>query len=125
MLKLTDAMEDYLRTIDELSRKDGKARVSDIAMKLNVSKASVCQAVNVLKNHGLIIKGDDRGISLTAEGIRQVKLISTKHVIIRRFFTEVLKVDPAIADRDACSFEHTISPESLQSIKQYLKQHQE
>ncbi len=123
MEKLTVAMEDYLRAIYELRHKDVGVRVSDIALRMGVTKASVSQATAVLESNGLIIKGEHREIYLTSKGMRRVKHISSKHTIILEFFTEVLKVDPAVADKDACSFEHSISTESLRSIERYLKQH--
>jgi DtxR family Mn-dependent transcriptional regulator len=123
MEKLSAAMEDYLKAIYELCSKGVGARVSDIAERMAVSKASVIQAMNVLEGKGLITKGEHKERNLTSKGKRQVKLISNKHTIIHQFLTEVLKVDPVIADLDACSFEHTISLESLSSIDQYLRQH--
>ncbi len=57
------------------------------------------------------------------EGIKQAELISNKYKIIRAFLNLILNIDPSIAEKDACSFEHSISLESLQSMYQYLENH--
>jgi DtxR family Mn-dependent transcriptional regulator len=97
--------------------------VSDIAARMGVTKASASNAANLLANKGLIRKEDYRGLSLTSEGLKQAMLLSNKHKIIQRFLREVLSVDPSVADKDACSFEHAISLESLHSMSRYLEDH--
>ena len=53
MSGITIAMENYLEIIYEFQQNGKKARVSDIAKKKNVSKASVNNAMNVLAEYGL------------------------------------------------------------------------
>lgn len=61
---------------------------------------------------------------LTVEGLKQAEHLCGKHSVIRQFLSEVLDVDPSIAERDACVFEHCISLESLQSMHRYLESFQ-
>jgi len=50
---LTESQEMYLETIVRLERRDGKARVTDMARELGVSKPSVHIALHELENRGL------------------------------------------------------------------------
>jgi hypothetical protein len=54
MANLTFSMENYLEAVYELSAGNGAARVSDIAARLDVSKASVNSAMNALHQRGLV-----------------------------------------------------------------------
>lgn len=121
MEKLPHAKENYLKTIYQMCLNNTTVRVSDVAAKMGVSKATVSNATDFLSNKGLVRKHRHRGLSLTAEGIKQAELISNKYTIIQTFLNVVLGIDPAIAEKDACSFEHCMSFESFQSICKYLE----
>jgi DtxR family Mn-dependent transcriptional regulator len=121
MEKLSASMENYLKTIYCMSGRHSTARVSDVAVKMEVSKASVSKAVSILANRGLVCKLNNRALHLTPEGMKHAALVLNKHEIIRKFLIEVLNIAPCIADKDACSFEHGISFESLQAMCRYLE----
>lgn len=117
---LTFTMENYLEAIYELSMDGDGARVSDIAEKLGVTKASTSSAMETLAKRGLIVNEKYREIHLTPAGRELAKATSEKHHIIRRFLIEILKVDPSIADEDACAIEHVISGESISAMQKYM-----
>jgi DtxR family Mn-dependent transcriptional regulator len=120
MEKLTFTMENYLEAIYELSS-DGKgARVSDIAERLGVTKASTNSAMATLSEKGLIVNEKYREVFLTPAGLKIAELTCQKHEVIRRFLTKVLKVDAVIADKDACAIEHVISGDSVNAMLQFL-----
>lgn len=121
MENLTFIMENYLEAIYELSSEKSFARISDIAQRLNVSKASASNAMQSLMNKGLITTEKYREIYLTEEGKKIAEYTAKKHRAIKKFFTEVLKVDGEIADADACAIEHVISNASLKAIEAFLK----
>lgn len=121
MENLTYTMENYLEAIYELSKVNNYARISDIAKKLNVSKASASNAMQTLLGKGLITTQKYREIYLTEEGKRLAELTSKKHDVIRDFFINVLKVDSKVADSDACAIEHVISSDSVNAMKEYLE----
>lgn len=120
MKKLTFAMENYLETVYELSAGNSGVRLTDIAARMNVTKASANNAMAVLSEKGLIANEKYQEIKLTSLGVNMAKLIAEKHHIIQRFFTEVLHIDPAIADSDACAIEHVISNESVNAMERFL-----
>ena len=96
--------------------------MSDIALRLCVSKASVNSAMNVLARLGLVSNEKYQEIYLTEDGRNTAHLLESKHRIIKTLFTEVIGISDATADEDACAIEHIISPESVQKINEYLRQ---
>ncbi|NLW58980.1 MAG: metal-dependent transcriptional regulator [Firmicutes bacterium] len=121
MGKLTFSMENYLEAIYELSNGNSGVRVSDISERLGVTKPSVNNAIATLAEKGLVTTEKYKKIYLTPTGLERAKLTSQKHRIIQKFFTEVLKIDADIADQDACSIEHVISPDSVQAMQEYMQ----
>lgn len=122
MSKLTFSMENYLEAVYELSVGEGGARVSDIAARLGVSKASVNSAMNALHQRGLVENEKYREIYLTEEGLRVARLTSQKHVILQTLLHKVMGVDSQQASEDACAMEHVISEESTEKILAFLEQ---
>ncbi|MEA4925684.1 MAG: metal-dependent transcriptional regulator [Syntrophomonadaceae bacterium] len=121
MQNLTFTMENYLEAIYELSR-DGKgARVSDIAERLGVTKASTNSAMSTLSEKGLISNEKYREVYLTPAGLELAELTSKKHYVIREFLIKLLNIDPAIADKDACAIEHVISNDSIQAMQEFMR----
>lgn len=125
MEKLTFTMENYLEAIYELSSDKEGARVSDIAKRLGVSKASTNSAIVSLAEKGLINYEKYKEIFLTVRGLELAKSTSDKHRIIKKFFVEILKIEGEIADNDACAIEHVISRDSVAAMEKYMKGHKE
>lgn len=123
MDKLTFTMENYLEAIYELSEDGSGARLSDIAKRLGVTKASANSAMATLAQKGLIINEKYREIFLTQAGREKAEATSCKHHVIRHFLVDILHVDPVIADQDACAIEHVISSESVTAMQAFLKLH--
>ncbi|WP_018213527.1 metal-dependent transcriptional regulator [Desulfitobacterium hafniense] len=120
MTKLTFTMENYLEAVYELSEKGSGARVSDIAERLRVTKASTNRAMATLSEKGLITNEKYGEIFLTPEGLKLAKLTSNKHRILEKFFTQVLKLNADTASVDACAIEHVISNDSIQAMEKFL-----
>jgi DtxR family Mn-dependent transcriptional regulator len=120
MKKLSVSMENYLEAVYELSDKDSGARITDIASRLQVSKASASNAMSVLAEKGLITNKRYQLVTLTPAGMKLAKLTSQKHAIIQKYFTDILSIDPQIADTDACAIEHVISNDSVYAMYQRL-----
>jgi Mn-dependent DtxR family transcriptional regulator len=121
MKKLTYTMENYLEAIYELSQDKGSARVSDIAERMGVSKASTNSAVSTLSSKGLVKNEKYREIFLTPAGLKQAKFTAKKHQVIQQFFTSVLRVDKRVADEDACAIEHVISDDSIRAMQEFIE----
>ena len=121
MEKLTFSMENYLEAVYELSvMSGGTARVSDIAARMGVSKASVNNAMNVLAQRGLLENEKYREICLTDEGRRIGRMTAGKHAVLFQLL-RFLNVEQQTADEDACAIEHVISVDSVHQIYDFLE----
>lgn len=120
MKKLHASGEDYLEAVLVLQRKLGMVRSVDVARYMEVSKPSVCHAVNTLKDGGFLMMDEDRFLHLTDVGQEVAEKTYEKHC----FFTHLLVdagVEPKTAEQDACRMEHAISDDSFQKIKSGLQ----
>jgi DtxR family Mn-dependent transcriptional regulator len=115
------AMQDYLEAILELSEAVGDVRVTDLAVKLGVAKASVSQAVSNLINLELVIQERYGPIILTDKGYEQARRIQRRHQVLRCFLINVLNVEEGVAERDACLMEHAISPITMEKLCEFLE----
>ncbi len=121
-IKLTESIEDYIETIYLESQKHGKGvRITDLALGLNVSKASANDAVRKLKDLGYVEHERYGQIYLTETGTQRAVKVYEKHRIITEYLVKALNVSLANAEKDACSIEHIISEETFNQMKAYLE----
>ncbi len=118
-MAIYESGEDYLETILLLHKKTGFVRSVDIATELNYSKPSISRAMNILKENGYITIGNGGQIMLTDKGRQKAESVYERHVVITKFFEEILGVDRETAEHDACKIEHIISNESYAKLKQF------
>ncbi len=119
-LPLTAAMQDYLEEILNLSDQLGTVRVTDIAARLNLTKASVSQALNQLREQGLINQDRYGPVELTERGRYYGRVVKHRHVVLRSFLTEVLGLNLETAEKDACGMEHAVSSETIERLVTFL-----
>ena len=112
--------EDYLKTIDSLSRK-GHVRGVDLAAELGVSKPTVCIYLKQLVEEGHITMDEHRNPHLTEQGRQIAELTQAKHGILLELL-ESLGVPSAIAAEDACAIEHNLSRESYLALKKLVEE---
>ena len=118
-MELSYVMQNYLEAIYELSG-GGGARMSAVAERLGVTKASTNRAISELARRGLVRNEKYGEIFLTDEGLREARATSTKHRVLRSFLTEALGVGFETADRDACAIEHVVSDETIEAMQRHL-----
>ncbi len=121
-MRINEASEDYLEAILRLEEKNIQVRMSDIAIHLGVSKPSVNKAMNILKDAGYITQQKYGSILLTEKGRSYAQKVYQRHQLFMNFFVNVLKIDPIIAEEDACHMEHCISDETMQKLDVFLKE---
>ena len=63
---------------------------------------------------------EDGNIVLLEPGYKEASAINDKHDILKEVFIKYLKLDPVLAERDACRVEHVISDETFQALKKIL-----
>jgi DtxR family Mn-dependent transcriptional regulator len=121
-LNLSAARQDYLEVILNLTEKQDKVRITDIAATLGIAKASVNEAVKTLAELKLVKQEKYGPVELTTEGKEQAVKVRHRHRMLARFLTDILNVDPKTAEKDACLIEHVVSPVTLLRLTEYLEQ---
>lgn len=119
-IKVSPAQEDYLERILFIRKKNGTVRVTDLAAEMNISKPSVNKAINTLKAQGLVDHEKYGLLSLTHKGEQLAKNIEKRHMVVKKFLFEVLKVEEEKAEKEACFIEHGISLDTIEKLSQYL-----
>jgi Mn-dependent DtxR family transcriptional regulator len=113
-------MENYLEAIFELAATTGAARLTDIAARMSVTKSTANAAMSSLAERGLIENHRYSQIRLTDDGKKMASAVAEKHVVIRKFFNEILEIDDETADEDACAIEHVISDKSIDAMRRHF-----
>lgn len=114
--KLSPSLEDYLEAVFDLG---SPARVSSIARRLKVAKASVTQAVQRLVDKGLVECARYGRVSLTTQGLKLARKVRNRHDTLVTFFKDILGVPAAVAERDACALEHGLSDVTAELLADY------
>jgi len=117
---ITKSLEEYLKTIYILRQQNGNVRVTDIAQKMNCTKASVNKAINNLKVNNLINYESYGKIELTADGEELAKKILEAYDIVYIFLKEVLNMDEADAKNEAESIKAVIQDNTINKLAKYV-----
>ncbi|MCX7846855.1 MAG: metal-dependent transcriptional regulator [bacterium] len=119
--QLSRAQEDYLEALLALE-KDGGGGVSlsALAERLGVSAPSASEVVQRLQEAGLVERVPRGAIRFTEAGRARAEMVAARHKTIRRFFAEVLRVSPEVAEDDACRAEHTLHAETCERMEDFL-----
>jgi len=109
--ELTHAVEDYLKTIYDLTQSQGRASTTQIAAVLNVAPASVTGMVKRLAStHPPLLEYQrHRGVVLTPEGEKIALEIIRHHRLLELFLYETLGYSWDEVDAEADRLEHVIS----------------
>jgi DtxR family transcriptional regulator, Mn-dependent transcriptional regulator len=118
---LSSNMEDYVESIETLSRKKKIVRVKDIARDLKIKMPSVTSALQKLEVKGLINYERYGFIDLTNKGKKIAEKVYSRHKFLSEFFNEVLKIDRKRADEVGCKIEHYLTAESCRQIYKLLE----
>jgi len=116
---LSPSQEDYLEAVLDLERTGRVARVRDIARRLNVGMSSVSIALRALGERGLVNYDPYQVVTLTERGERLGRLVTRRHEVLQAFLTDVLGIDAALAQSNACRMEHAIDDTVLQRLKDF------
>lgn len=118
---ISEALEEYLEAIYSLSLERPEVRITDVSLKLGLSKPSVNRAVNALKNAGLVYHEPYGDVILTPYGEQKGKECHQKHNAIARFFSEVLNMTKEAAEKEACKIEHSLSLDTIDKMENYMQ----
>lgn len=118
-MELSNSQEEYLKTIYILKNTKNEIRVTDIANKLNKTKASVNNAINSLKQEGLLSYEPYGQIELTINGEHLAQKIIEANDIVKLFLTEILDVTEENAENEAKSIKTVLSDDTLNKLARY------
>ncbi len=119
--QLSASLEDYLEAIYNIISEKQVARGKDIAASLNVSGASVTEALRSLSKKGLINYAPYEAISLTDEGKEIAKDVVRRHNGLKKFFVTVLGIQEDIAESGACRVEHAAPQEIIDQMINFIR----
>ncbi len=120
-MSIHESGEDYLETILILHKNTGFVRSIDIANELGYSKPSISRAVGILKNDGYIIVEPSGQIVLTDSGKAKAEQVYERHLMLRKFLTDILGVSSENSEQDACRIEHILSDETYEKLKGFIE----
>ena len=118
--KLSASLEDYIEAIYNIVEEKQKARSKDIAACLNVSGASVTEALRSLSAKGLINYAPYEAITLTDKGRNVAEDVVRRHNALKQFFTDVLGIRNDIAEQGACRVEHAAPQEIIDQMVNFI-----
>lgn len=117
---ITRGLEDYIELIYNSILNGEVLRAIDISKRLDVSRASVSEALFRLKDLGLITY-NRKDIKITKEGIIEAKKVINKHKILYSFFFDILGLDFKTSSKNACEIEHVIDKKVIETIDKFSK----
>lgn len=116
---LTASLEDYLEVIFNHVSSGCSIRAIDISKELNVSRASVTEALKKLDSKEFITYGRYGNITLTDKGSNLAQQVVYKHNVLQTFFIKI-GLDKKEASENACKIEHIITDNAFKKIEEYI-----
>lgn len=117
---ISKSLEEYLKTIYMIQKQNQMPRVTDIATKMNCTKASVNKSLKLLKEENFINYEAYGQIELTEDGIKLAKKILEANDIVYLFLTEILEEDKDIASKEAKEIKMVMKDETINKLARYL-----
>lgn len=114
------SVEDYLKTIYDLSTNGDPISTTEISRKLKVAPASVTEMLKKLADNKYITYSPYQGTKLTNSGKLIAQKTIRKHRLLERFLFDTLKINKDVVHKQACEMEHTLSDEAEESLCRLL-----
>lgn len=118
-MKLTNTQEEYLKTIYILEMTEENVRVTDIASRLNKTKASVNTAIKNLKQENLVNYETYGNTKLTELGKKEAIKIIEAYDIVKLFLKEILCVLDENLEEEAKKMKTVLSDDSINKLAVY------
>ncbi len=120
MYMISKSLEEYLKTMYVLKKQAGRVRITDIAEKMNCTKASVNKAVHNLKDNGLLTYETYGTIELTETGEDLAKKILEAYDIVFLFLKDVLNLKEEQAKAEAENIKSVVQDETINQLAKYI-----
>jgi DtxR family Mn-dependent transcriptional regulator len=109
--KITQAIEDYLRTIYALEEEVQPVIAARVAEEVGVTPSTMVSTLRRLEGEGYLKVLRRKEIHLTAAGKQVAERILRRHFLLERFLTDLLGLDWVKAHQEAHRLEHALSQE--------------
>ncbi len=119
--KNSASKEDYLELIYELSSSKSDFKAVDIAKRMNISRASVSEALQKLASQGYLVYEKYKPAILTEKGRELAQRVYHKHNVLCSFFKNFLDLSEEEAQINACRIEHVITDSAFEKIKNIVE----
>lgn len=116
----TPAVEDYLKTIYQLSEAGGAVSTSAIAERLGIAAGSVTGMLKRLAEAGLVEHTRYYGARLTDKGVSTAVRTIRRHRVLERFLVDVLGYTWDRVHDDAERLEHVVTEEMIDRMAAVL-----
>jgi len=111
-----EIVEQYLKTIFNLTEDGGMAKTTEIASILGVAPASVTEMLHKLSDRGYIKHEPYKGATLRPKGIKIACKIARKHRLLERFLTDFVGATGRSRHEQACKMEHALTDEAERNL---------
>jgi len=118
--ELSPTLEDYLRAIYRIERKQKVARPKDISRVQEVASSTVTAALQSLADKGMVNYEPYELITLTEEGRSRAEQLAIRHHIVRNFLEDILALEPQQAEATTCDMEHAVNRQALERFVCFL-----
>ena len=113
---LSRSVEDYLKTVYQLTEREPDAATSDIAERIGVAPASVTGMIKRMAESGLLEHEPYRGARLTPRGRQAALAVVRRHRIIETYLISKLAYDWSNVHAEAERLEHAVSDELIERM---------
>jgi DtxR family Mn-dependent transcriptional regulator len=113
------AFEEYCECIFELHEDNLEVIQARIADRLQVSRPSVSEMIKRMSEEGLVLVREGQ-ITLTPSGEELGQSVVRRHRLAERFMTDILGLSWALAHREAGRWEHVMSNEVEEAMRERL-----
>ena len=118
--QLSPTHEMYLKVLYQVRADYEVARVRDISKGLGVNPGTVTSTLKRLEKMGFVRHDRYGVVVLTPRGVNVAECMIRRFDTINGLLTEVLGVDPEVAEVDACMMEHAVSPATVNRMESML-----
>lgn len=113
--------QEYVEIIYGLLQETPVARIKDISRLRRVTPSTVSTIIDNLGKQNLVSHQKFGYVILTPEGNTLGEALARRHQLVSSFLTDVLGVDPKVAQDDACLIEHVIAAETYEKLLDFIE----
>lgn len=120
-MRISKSLEEYIKTMYVLQNQKGEIRVTDIAQKMQCTKAGVNKAIKLLAENGLVNYEVYGKIELTDEGTKTARKVLEAYDIVYLFLTELLEIETEEAKIEAEKIKKSMEDHTLNKLAKYVQ----